>query len=112
MLETDETEVNGATTHGLPDMQLTLSPQAAAGSDGKKAWELFEGGTVTGYVVRRQDKPGITGDATAAEFVDVWPVEAQRKAPGKTSTGPDGVYIFTVSYSVTGTPAYQVAVAA
>lgn len=112
LLETATTEVQGETTTSLGDMQITFQPQAAAGSDGKKAWELFTGGVFVGYAVRRQDMLGTTGDAAAGQFVDVFPISAVRNAPTKTTTGPDGIYIFTASIGVTGSPTYNVAVAA
>lgn len=113
MLETSETEVNGATKYSAADMQMTFQPQAAAGSDGKKAWELVNTtGTFAGWAVRRQNSPAGNADATASEFVDVVPVEVTNPTPGKTSTGPEGIYIFTVSVGITGTPAWNKAVVA
>lgn len=111
LLETTSTEVNGETTNSLADMMLTFQPQAASGADGKKAWELFTGGKLLGYAVRRQDVAGTTGDVTVGQFVDVWPVDIVRNAPTKTSTGKDGIYAFSVSLGVTGPPSYNVAVA-
>lgn len=110
LLETTSTEVNGQTTNTLGDMTLTFQPQAASGTAGKKAWELFTNGRLSGYAVRRQDVAGTTGDTVTGEFVDVWPVDAVRNAPTKSSTGPDAIYTFTVSLGVTGTPAFNVAV--
>lgn len=112
LLETSTTEVNGETTHTMADMQITFQPQAAAGSDGKKAWELFSGGVFTGWAWRRQDVVATSGDVTTGQFVDVVPVSLVRNAPTKTSTGPDGIYIFTASVSITGTPAFNVATVA
>ena len=111
LAETTETEVNGATTFSSSDMQITFQPQAASGDDGKKAWELTENGFV-GFAVRRQDVAASTGDTTAGEFLDIVPVELSRPIPGKTTTGPDGIYIFTSSVSVTGTPKFNKAVVA
>lgn len=111
MLETTETEVNGATTTGAADMVCTFQPQAAAASDGKKGFELVDDGYV-GYAIRRQDIVATTGDVTAGQFVDVVPVELSPAIPGKTSTGPDGIYVWTAAVSVTGVPKYNKAVAA
>lgn len=110
LLETATTEVNGETTHSMADMQITFQPQAATGSDGKKAWELFGGGRFVGYAVRVQDIVATRGDVEAGDFVDVVPVDAVRNAPTKTSTGADGIYSFTASVSITGAPAYNRAV--
>ena len=111
MMETSVTEVAGATTHSMADMQCTFDPQAASGADGKKAWELLDGGTFVGFAIRRQDVDASTGDATAGEFVDVVPVEVDQPIPGRTSAGPDGIYTFTAAVSITGDPAFNVAVA-
>lgn len=112
MLETTATEINGNTTVSAGDMRITLQPQAAAGTEGKEAYELVKDG-FTGYIVRRQDVYSITSDAvTAGQFVDVIPVDITVAIPGKSSTGADGLYIVTVPVSVTGTPDWNVAVAA
>jgi hypothetical protein len=112
MLETTETEINGATTVSAGDMQLTLQPQAAGGTEGKEAYELVKDGFV-GFAVRRQDVLDIASDAvTAGQFVDVIPVDITTAIPGKTSNGADAIYIATVPVSVTGTPDWNVAVAA
>lgn len=101
MLETTDTEVNGTTTISSADMQLTLQPQAAAGSDGKLAYEKVKDG-FTGFVVRRQDVLSTSSDAvTAGQFVDVLGADVTVAIPGKTSAGPDGIYISTVPVSIT-----------
>jgi len=103
MIETSTTEVNGETTITAADMQVTFQPQAAALSDGVKAFELLSAG-FTGYLVRRQDVANTTSDAvTAAQFVDIFGIDvtAGSVIPGKTTSGPDGIYIFTAPPSVT-----------
>lgn len=111
MLETEATEVNGETRVSASDMQLTLQPQAAAGTEGKEAYELVKDG-FTGFAVRRQDVQNTASDAvTAAQFVDVLGIDITIAIPGKTSSGPDGIYIATVPVSVTSTD-WNVAVAA
>lgn len=113
MMETSVTEVSGATTHSMGDMQITFQPQAAAGTDGKKAWELLNGGSFEGWAVRRQDvDAGVDTAVTAGEFVDVVPVEVDQPIPGRTSSGADGIYIFTAPVSITGDPAFNKVVAA
>lgn len=112
MLETVETEINGATTVSAADMRITLQPQAATGTEGKEAYELVKDGFV-GFAVRRQDVLDAASDAvTAGQFVDVIPIDITTAVPGKTSNGPDGVYIATVPISVTGAPDFNVAVVA
>lgn len=103
MLETSTTEVNGETTITSADMQLTYNPQGAALSDGVKAFELLSSG-FTGWLVRRQNVANTgSADVTAAQFVDVFGIDVAGDAivPGKTTPGPDGIYIITVPVSIT-----------
>lgn len=99
MMETVVTEIAGNTTVSAADMQITFDPQAADGANGRKAWELLDGGTWTGWAVRRQDSPAGNGDTTAGERVDVAVVDIDQPIPGRTSAGADGVYIFTAPVS-------------
>jgi hypothetical protein len=111
LLETTATEVNGETRIGAADMQLTFQPQATGGSEGKEAYELVKDG-FTGYLVRRQDVLSTTSDAVvAAQFVDVLGLDITTAIPGKSSAGPDGIYIATVPVSITSDD-WNVAVAA
>lgn len=111
LIETTETEIPGTTTFSAGDMVCLFHPQGATGSDGKKAWEKVKDGFV-GYAIRRQDVASPTSDAvTTGQFVDVVPVELGAAIPGKTSTGADGVYVFTAPVSITGAPRWNVAVA-
>jgi hypothetical protein len=95
LCETSTTEGLGERTWSLADLMGVFDPQAAANSDGKKAWELFKDGA-SGYLVRRQ---GVVSDSDSSEaatgqFVDVFQVEVAEATPGKTSTGSDGIYSF------------------
>ena len=99
MLETIVTEIAGNTTVTAADMQITFDPQGADGSDGRKAWELLDGGTWSGWAVRRQDSPAGNGDATAGERYDIAVVDIDQPIPGRTTAGADGVYIFTAPVS-------------
>jgi hypothetical protein len=111
LLETTATEVNGETRIGAADMQITFQPQAVGGSEGKEAYELVKNG-FTGYLVRRQDVLSTSSDAVvAAQFVDVLGMDVTTAIPGKTSSGPDGIYIATVPVSITSDD-WNVAVAA
>lgn len=110
LCETATTEVIENTVWSMADVMGVFDPQAASGSDGKKAWEKFKDGA-TGYFVRRQGVINSTSaDVTTGQFVDVIPVEVGPATPGKTSTGADGIYAFTAAVSVTGTPSFNVAV--
>jgi hypothetical protein len=108
--ETEAFEVNGSTTVSAPDFMLAFSPQAAAGADGKKAWEAMDD-YANGFLVRRQGKNSKTV-VEAGDFVDVVPAQLTKKMPTKTGTGADGVYGFSVGASITGSPAWNVAVVA
>jgi hypothetical protein len=111
MLETVTTEISGQTTITAADMQITFQPQAVGGSEGKEAYELVKNG-FTGYLVRRQDVLSTSSDAVvAAQFVDVLGMDVTTAIPGKTSAGPDGIYIATVPVSITSDD-WNVAVAA
>lgn len=114
LCETAQYEANDVTTVSMTDLDFAFNPQGAANSDGKKAWDKFKAGGLNGFLVRRQ---GVVADqaspeATAGQFVDIIPVEIGEAAPGKTSTGADGVYRATAPVAVTGKPAWNVAVVA
>lgn len=112
LCETGTTEVIDETTWSMSDVVGVFDPQAAADADGKKAWAKFKDGA-TGYFVRRQGVANSTSaDVTAAEFVDVIPVQVGPATPGKTATDASGIYSFTAAVSITDTPAFNVAVAA
>ena len=110
LCETVQFETNGPTTYSMSDLVASFQPQAAAGSDGKLAWEALTNGT-TGYLWRRQGIES-TADVTAGEFVDIVPVEFGAQTPGKSGTDASGVYTFTVPVAITDTPAFNVAVVA
>lgn len=111
LCETAQYEANDVTTYSMTDLDFAFAPQAASGADGKKAWEKFKAGGLSGFLVQRQ---GVQADqsapeATAGQFFNVIPVEIGEATPGKTSTGPDGVYRATAPVAVTGKPAWNVA---
>ena len=108
LCETDTFEVNGSTTHAMADLMVSFDPQGAAASDGKKAWETLVSGA-EGYLWRRQGVP--SKDVLAVgQFVDIIPAQLGTRVPGKTGTGADGVYAFTIPASITDTPSYNVAI--
>lgn len=108
--EEETFEVNGPTSYSMADLMISFRPQDAEGSDGKKAWEAMDD-YATGFLVRRQGKQATTVFA-ADDFVDVIPAQLGVKVPGKTGTGADGVYAFTVAASIVNTPSWNKAVAA
>lgn len=103
--ETETYEVNGETNHTAPDFMVSFQPQAAAASDGKKAWEAMTD-LEAGFLVRRQGKAATT-DPAAGEFVDIWPAQLGVKVPTRTSADAGGVYAFKVGVSITGQPAFN-----
>lgn len=112
LCETTTTEGIGDTTFSMSDVQGVFDPQAAAGSDGKKFWELVKDG-FTGYAVRRQGvKANVESTVTVGEFVDVMPIEMGPATPTKSATDASGIYTFTAAVAVTGTPEFNVAVVA
>lgn len=112
LCETAQYEANDVTTYSSTDLDFAFSPQAAAGSDGKKAWEKFKAGNLDGFLVRRQDVVAdqAAPEATVGQFVDIIPVNVAEAIPGKTSTGSDGVYRATAPVAVTAKPVWNVAV--
>jgi hypothetical protein len=110
LCEESTPEAIDSTTWSMSDLVGVFAPQAAADADGKKAWALFKDG-FTGYLVRRQGVVNDTdADVTAGQFVDVVPVETGPATPGKTANDASGIYSFTATVAVTGTPAFNVEV--
>lgn len=114
LCEINTYEANDVTSFTVSDLDFAFAPQAASGADGKKAWEKFKAGGLTGFLIRRQ---GITADsatpeAAAGQFVDVMPVDIAKAVPGKTSTDAAGVYRATAPVAITGEPIFNVAVVA
>ncbi|GAB2970292.1 phage tail tube protein [Nocardioides montaniterrae] len=96
----------GDTTYSGGDMFYQFAPQAAAGSDGKKAYEKFlnTSGTITGFLMRRQGVPRAT-TITAGQFVDVYPVEFGPSLPTKVGDGAAAEAAAKCTYAITGAPA-------
>lgn len=110
LCETAQFEVNGSTTYSMADLMISFQPQAASGSDGKKAWETLSD-NISGFLWRRQGVSS-TADLAIGQFVDIVPVQLGTKTPTKTGTGADGVYAFTQPASITSTPAWNKALVA
>jgi hypothetical protein len=112
LCETTTTESLDQTKFSMPNLRLVLDPQAAAGHNDKKAWALLKDG-FTGFAVRRQNVvSGTDVLGVAGQFVDVAPVQVSVGTPTKTGTGADAIYVFDVSVGITGTPSWNVAIAA
>lgn len=100
----------GTTTYSGGEMLYALQPQAAALSNGKKAWEKFPSGT-TGYLVRRFDVD-VNTDLAAGQFIDVFPVEFGPQMPVKVGDGEAAEVGVTQTFAITGPPSFVVAIAA
>lgn len=112
LCETSTTEAIDTTVWSMTDLQGVFDPQAGDSDDSKAAWEILKGG-FTGFLVRRQGVvSNVDSDVTAGEFVDVIPVETGPATPTKTGTDASGIYSFTAAVAITGTPSFNVEVAA
>lgn len=87
----------GETQWTLGEIRYSFSPQAAALSDGKKAFEKFPAGT-TGYLVHAQDIP-VDDDLAAGDFVNVYQVEfgVQVPVPEGDAEGSEAAIVQTVA---------------
>lgn len=103
-------EFVGESQESFGEVRYAFNPQAAALSDGKKAFEKFPAGT-TGYLYNRL---GIDRDTavTAGQFVTGYPVEfgTQQETTEGDSEGAEVAIVQTVAQ--TGPKSLNVAVAA
>ena len=108
--EQETFEVNGPTSYSAGDLMVTHQPQAASGTDGKKAWESLDD-YAEGFLVHVQGvDPNV--EPSTGDFVSIYPAQLGKKTPMKTSTGADGVFGFQLSASITNTPSFLVPIAA
>lgn len=106
--DTKQFQQVGDTNPSGGEITYALDPQAASGSDGKKAWEaLVDGGT--GYLVRRLGVD-VDTDFTTGQFVDVFPVEFGPSMPTTVGDGESRENGAVSSFAVTSDPAYVVAI--
>lgn len=110
LCEVEDFQVQGATTYSMPEIRVLFDPQAADGTDLRKAWEAIDD-LDDGFLWRRQGIAATT-DLAAGQKVDLFPGAWGVKVPTKTNNDASGVYAFTVGFSITSKPAIQVAVAA
>lgn len=108
MTETVQFEANGATTWTMADLLYGISPQAAAGADGKKAFEALAP-EETGFLVQRFGIVGTT-DFTTGDFVNIFPCQVAAQAIVKTSADANGVVAVRQAVSIIDTPRMNVAV--
>ena len=102
-------ERRGTTTYAGGTITAAMAPQAAAASDGKKAWEKFLLG-VSGFFLYRGDLPQAT-NLIAGQFVDVWPIATDAAMPTRSGEGESSEAAFMFDYFITDTPAFNVALA-
>lgn len=90
----------GTSTHNLSDLVYAVQPQAASGSDGKKAFETLDEGAL-GYAIH---VPGVDPDedVAAGDFVTVIPGELGEPNLTKTSNGEEGEFAVRQPVGVTG----------
>ena len=94
----------GTTNYTGGDMKYAVNPQAAAASDGKKAFEKFPEGTV-GFLVRRLGIAVATDFATG-QFVDTFPVEFGPAMPMPSSDGEEQEAVIMQAFAITGPPTF------
>lgn len=107
---TTQAEFVGASTFTGGELHYQHSPQAVAGSDGKKAFEKL-GGTsgTTGYLVQRQGIAKATTPATG-QFVNCYPVQVGPSFPAPAGSGEAAEAGMVATFAVTSTtPAINVA---
>ena len=100
----------GTTTETLADLQYVVDPQAAAGSDGKKAYEAFTESS-TGYFVERLGLP-IESDVATGQFVNVYPVVMGPQTITGDTADESSEFQVTQPVGITGATHQNVIVAA
>lgn len=109
--DTNSYEFLGATDYTGGEAVMAWQPQAAAASDGKKAWEKFPAGT-TGFLARREDIAKATAFAATQRLTWVVPVEFGQPTPLKKSEGAASQAAFRAPFGITGEPKFDVAISA
>jgi hypothetical protein len=101
-------EFVGNTTYGGGEMHYQWDPQAAAGANGKKAFEKFTFGGVSGFLVQRLGVLNATTPA-AGQFVNVYPVTIGPSFPSQAGDNETAEAGLTATFAVTSPPAISVA---
>lgn len=108
--ETVQYQASGTRTWDMPDLVLAVDPQAAPGSDGKKALEALTEGA-SGFLVQRQGDLASVDIATG-DYVNVYPVSVDKPLASKTGNDEFAVFALSQSVSITAEPTTLVAVTA
>ena len=100
---TTQAEFVGASTFTGGELHYQHNPQAAAATDGKKAFEKF-GGTAgtTGYLVQRSGLAKATTPA-AGQFVNCYPVQIGPSFPAPAGDGEASEAGMVATFAVTST---------
>lgn len=109
--DTESYEFVGETSYEGGEAIMAWQPQAAALSDGKKAWEKFQAGT-TGFIAKREDIDRATAPAAGQFLSSVFPVEFGPAFPAKQGDGEAAQAAFRTSFAVTGPPKFNLAILA
>lgn len=98
----------GNTTYSIGDIVYSWQPQAAASTDGVKAWEILVPGT-SGYFIERQGLNATTSNWTAGQFVTIWPVVLGQRVSAGDPTDEFAEFAVTQGVAVTAAPVTRVA---
>lgn len=99
----------GTSTWTMSDLVYSFDPQAAALSNGKKAYEKLTEGT-SGYLVRRFGVDRNTTPA-AGQFVSVFPVTFGPQVEDEVGDGENAEVAIRQSVAITNAPSTNVAIA-
>lgn len=100
--ETETYEANGTRKVSMGNIEAGVDPQAATGSEDKKAYEFFE----NGFVGWAWTAPGLDAKTHSAaaltDFVTIVPVEVDDAFVTESGEGEGAIFSFTAGVSVTG----------
>lgn len=108
--DTIQNENIGLTQYQGGEMIYAFGPQAVAATDPKKLWEKIPEGT-TGFLIQRLGIARATA-VIAGQFVNVYPVAFGPSLPMEQGDAESAEAAATVTYAITGPPAFNVAVLA
>lgn len=98
----------GTTNYTGGELTYAIDPQAAAASNGKKAYEKFPEGT-SGFFIQRLG-PAVSLDLAAAQFVNIFPVSFGPQMIQPSSNGEEQEAVVMQSYAITAPPAFNIAI--
>lgn len=98
----------GTTTYTGGDLSYAIATQAAALSDGKKAYEKFPEGT-TGFLIQRLGVNVVT-DLAAAQFVNIFPVEFGPQMITVSGDDEASEAVVMQSFAITAPPKFNLVI--